>query len=251
MVITITFLSLFVAINILAIISGFLPIGFSTIMFLAVYFLFVVSSVSLLIIVIINSTKKKFNIVHLIILILFLIDLGGYFFFYNLERGYNEVNHSLKSDFNNYKIVGIKDSFMKQVDKDNSNVYVKCNYVFDIKLDDSKDVTFQAGFCSLPGGITNYEVKNSYNENYLKYYFDKYKKENNTSLKMTVGDNYFLIDQVELHCDNSNVNEVEDFIKYLKSKDNYRFEFYIVNDDNGRKFYNHSFDSKYFDIDNY
>jgi len=249
MVTTIIYLILFIVSNILGIISGFLPVGFSTIMFAFMYLVFITCAFSLLLVIIILSTQKKFNYVHVIILALFIIDIGGYYYFYNLERGYNEVNNYMKNNYSDYKIIGIKEAFLEQRDpEDIYGSFASCNYVFDVKINDNTNNVFQAGYCNLPGIFPVYEVVDTYDDKYIKYYLKEYNKENNSSLKLELDDNYFLYNSVILHFNNTNYKELFDFIKYLQLKDKHRFNILLKNDDIDREYYYNRNDYHEFDI---
>ncbi len=253
MSITIVFFILLIILDILAAISGFIMVGFSTIMYLAIYYLFIICAFSLFLLIVINAFQKKFNFVHVIILGFFLINIGGYYYLYNLERGYNEVNSYMKETYDNYEIVGInKVGLHERINGDAYGNFADCKYVFDVKLNDNKNITFQSAYCSLPSFMTYYNVTDSYDNNYLKYYFDEYMKNNNTSLRLETSKYYFLHDQLKIHFNNNNYEEIEDFIKYLESNDKHKYSIIFVNDSNDKNYiyYNndHIFEEIYTDI---
>ena len=229
---------LFIASNLLAAISGFLKVGYSTLLFLFVYLVFIVCAFSLFLVIIILIFNKKVNYFHIVLLALFLIDIGGYYFIYNLVRGYNEVNHYMKQNYKDYEIIGIKEAFIEQNDpKDLYGDFARCRYVFNVKVNDNTNNIFQAGYCEIPSFIITTKVIDSYNHTYLPYYFKKYQKNNNSSLKIEVDNNYLLHNPVVIHFNNSNYKELFDFFNYLETSDKHGFDFCMNNDDLDRMYY--------------
>lgn len=187
-------------------IISFLAFGliylFNIVLFL-VFFVILLSSLKLL-----KHDKKQVIINSLCVIISFITIFFSYGV-YNLTHNYSLVNNYLKEKFgSSYHIKGLSDK--KDLFKSN----YKCDYYFEVYLDDSTDIVFEAGYClTSSSAFPSYDVVINYGDYYIKYFYDNYKKHNSASFKFEKKDDNLVISYNE-----NNVKEVYDFMEYIKGK---------------------------------
>lgn len=131
---------------------------------------------------------------------------------------------------NNFKIIGLSHKNIE----DHEGIY--CKNVFDVKLNDSSNITFQAGYCDVGTMWTNYDVIHNYNYYYIPYYYNLYKNNHYTTIKMEINDNNYFDSKIKFIYNYENIDEMYEFIMYLKEKmGKVDYQLFIYNESNNEE----------------
>ena len=212
----------------LVLFSAFLPFPICTLFWIITYILIFSGIITSFVCVINSLFQKKERKNNIIIFIIFIISFFIYNNLYNFERGFYTVYLNMKNTYKNFKIVGIDKMNLDEGQMSGYN-YIKCKYMFNVKLKDESNITFQSGYCNMSGFIPTTGVIDNYDYYYIPYYYEQYKKSNNISFKLEKGNNKYDYENFKFIYNNDNSNELYNFIKYLKNKindKNYYFKIY-------------------------
>jgi len=205
------------------ILSSFFSQGLSALTFYGILLLGVPISLVAIVLFFLKVFEKKnwiWYFVSVIIYILYVIYLPN---IYHFTRGYYLVNNHLKEYKDSGKVIGVDKKNYRFGGNDS------CSYTFNVKLNDSSNIVFQAGYCEIGSMWTDYGTVDNYDHYYLPYYYDMYKKNNKASFRLVVNNDEFLTIPCEIHYTNDQIAEVCNFLKYLDEKNNgedYQIEMY-------------------------
>ncbi|MEE3343529.1 MAG: hypothetical protein VZS44_05520 [Bacilli bacterium] len=145
---------------------------------------------------------------------------------------YKRVKEGLDTNFkDNYKLLGLNG-------KDVSVRDTKCEYVYDVSLDDNSNIVFQAYYC--PFGFTSldYSFDTNYIYYYLPYYYELYKRDNDVTFKINNSDDSYSNNNTTIIYNNSNKDQLIEFLNYFDNNTSYKkYSIMVRNEDNNRMDY--------------
>ena len=190
--------------------AGFSTSIFSFLIYILVYILnFILFFVFLVIFILSLKKDKKQIIINGLCVVISFITVFYSYGIYELIHNYSLTNKYLKEKFSSsYHIKGLSDK------EKPFTSYYNCKHIFEVYLDDSIDIVFEAGYCSSSRSIfPERDVVTNYGDYYIQYYYEEYKKNGSATFKIEKKE-----DGLVITYNDSNVMEVYDFMEYIKDK---------------------------------
>lgn len=210
-------MNVFIVVCVILMLVGFLVALFPPLIsFLAyclsLFIIFILLVICIVFILLYRKDKK--SLLKLIIIgFLLVVYLWKSYPVYNYIHSRNEVKKSMQTKFGNYyKVLGLS---QKRVAAEN----ITCDYVFDVKVNDTMNVTFQAAYCDTGIIATDFTVVNNYFDHCLPIYLKQYNELANKNLVFSSDVSHFLNDEAVFHYSTEEEKqEIREFINYLKTR---------------------------------